>query len=81
MVTKLLVSLLVAALAVAMALGAVAGVTSATIHISQIANPLWRAAATLAELAAGILWLLITVFLATRLAVLIFRERDPKPGP
>ena len=78
---KLLASFLVAALAVAMALGAVVGVTTATMHISQIANPFWRVMATVAELAAGILWLLLTVFLATRLAVLIFRERNAKLEP
>jgi hypothetical protein len=73
---KLLPSILVAALAIAMAFTAVKGVEDVTAYISQVNNPLWAAAATLAELFGGTIWLLGTVFFATRSAVIIYRQSE-----
>lgn len=63
---------IVAALAVALTLGSVIILVGATIAISRMSNPAMRALATLAELLAGMLWLVGTVYIVTHLAVLIF---------
>jgi hypothetical protein len=63
---------IVAALAVALTLGSVIVLVGATISISRMSNPAMRALATLAELLAGMLWLVGTVYIVTHLAVLIF---------
>jgi len=63
---------IVAALAVALTLGSVIVLVGATIAISRMSNPAMRALATLAELLAGMLWLVGTVYIVTHLAVLIF---------
>jgi hypothetical protein len=63
---------IVAALAVALTLGSVIILVGATISISRMSNPAMRALATLAELLAGMLWLVGTVYIVTHLAVLIF---------
>ena len=63
---------IVAALAVALTLGSVILLVGATIGISRMSNPAMRALATLAELFAGMLWLVGTVYIVTHLAVLIF---------
>ena len=63
---------IVAALAVTLTLGSVILLVGATIRISRMGNPAMRAVATLAELFAGMLWLVGTVYIVTNLAVLIF---------
>ena len=68
---------IVAAIAVALTLGSVIVLVSATISISQMANPAMRALATVAELVLGMLWLVGTVYIATHLAVLIFGQAAP----
>jgi hypothetical protein len=67
---------LVAGLAVALVLGSVAVFVAAAISISALKSPLWHVLALLAELLAGIFWLLGTIYVATHLAVLVFRERS-----
>ena len=71
---------IVAALAVALTLGSVLLLVGATIGISRMENPAMRALATVAELLAGILWLVGTIYIATHLAVLIF-GKDSSPHP
>jgi hypothetical protein len=73
---RVLVLGLVAGLAVALVLGSVVVFVAATISISALKNPLWHVLALLAELLAGIFWLLGTIYVATHLAVLVFRERS-----
>ena len=80
MTKKLLAFVLVAALVVAMALTAVVGVTSINERISQIPQPLARAAATIVEALAAVLWLLAAIFLATRFSVLIFAPSGRAPA-
>ena len=80
MIRKILVFILVAAFMVVMALGVVAGVAWASRRIAEMPSQPARAAATIAEIVAAVLWLLGTVFLATRLAVIIFAERHADPG-
>src|SRR4029077_1807838 len=63
---------IVAALAVTLTLGSVIVLVSATIAISRITNPAVRALGTVAELLAGMLWLVGTIYVATHLAVLVF---------
>lgn len=69
---------IVAALAVTLTLGSVSVLVGATISISRMTNPALRALATVAELLAGMLWLVGTVYIVTHLAVLIF-GRDSSP--
>lgn len=65
---------IVAVLAVTLTLGSVVVLVGATISISRMTNPALRALATVAELLTGMLWLVGTVYIVTRLAVLIFGE-------
>jgi hypothetical protein len=76
-VKKFLASLLVGAMAVALTLSFVILLIEADIRISRIANPILQAVAVVAELFMGIVGLLGTVFLSTRLAVRIFRKTLP----
>jgi hypothetical protein len=46
-------------------------------RVAATTNPALRAVATILELIVGILWLLGTVFAATRLAVRIFAAPNP----
>jgi hypothetical protein len=79
MAKKIPAAILVAAMAVALTLIGVLGLGSLAMRVATIANPALRATATIAEIAAGILWLLGTIFLATRLAVLIFAPTQSTP--
>jgi hypothetical protein len=71
---KVVASILVAAGAVALTLIGVLGLGRVAMRVSLVANPALHAAGTIAELAAEIIWLLGTVYLVTRLAVVIFAE-------
>jgi hypothetical protein len=73
---KVVASILVATCTVALTLIGVLGLGRIAMRVSSIANPAFRAVDTLAELVGGIIWLLGTVYLATRLAVVIFSEPD-----
>ena len=64
-------------MAVALTLSFVILLIEADIRISRIANPILQAVAVVAELFMGIVGLLGTVFLSTRLAVRIFRKSLP----
>ncbi len=75
---KVLASILVAAIAVTLTLIGVLGLGRIAFRVAATSNPILRAIATLAELAAGIVWLLGTVFLSTRLAILIFAPEPAK---
>jgi hypothetical protein len=77
---RLLALFLIAAFTAAMALAAVAGVAWATPRIAAIQNPAVRAAATLLEVAIGVLWLLGAVYVATRLSVLVFAQNESENG-
>ena len=73
---------IVAALAVTLTLGSVIFLVGATISISRMTNPAMRALATVAELLAGTLWLVGTIYVVTHLAVLIFgKDIAPRPYP
>jgi hypothetical protein len=70
---------IVAVLAVTLTLGSAIVLVGATISISRMTNPVMRALATVAELLAGMLWLVGTVYIVTHLAVLIFgKEGSPR---
>ena len=71
---KLLASLLVMAMAVVLTLSSVLILVEAAIRISRISSPVLQGVATAGELFIGIVWLLGTVYLSTRLAVRIFRR-------
>lgn len=70
---------IVAALAVTLTLGSVIFLVGATISISRMTNPAMRALATAAELLAGTLWLVGTIYIVTHLAVLIFGKDSSAP--
>ena len=74
---KLAGAILVMALVTVATLAAITLLLAASIQISLIANPALYAAAMAAEFFAGIAWLLGTVYLATHLAVRIFRRDAP----
>jgi hypothetical protein len=71
-------SVLVATVAVTLTLVGVLGLGRIAIRVAATSNPALRTVATLAEIVAGIVWLLGTVFLATRLAALIFIREPTK---
>jgi hypothetical protein len=77
---RLAASILGAVLVVALTLGAVTALVGVTIRISTVPNPFLRTLALAGDLLIGILWLLGTVYLATRMAVVIFGPPRP-PGP
>ena len=74
---KLIASIAVGALAIALVLAAVVALVAVTIRVSVIVNPMAQAIAVVAEMLLGIFWLLGIVWLATHLAVLIFRKPMP----
>lgn len=76
---RILASILTTALIVAMTLAAMFVLVDATLKVTAIVSPLQRAVAIAAELVLGIVLLLGTVWLATHLAVRIFRVQDPPP--
>ena len=73
---KLLASVLVAALAGSLTLASTIVVVGVSFGIPMMSNRAERAAATVAELLVGVLWLLGTTYVTTRLAVLIFAEKS-----
>jgi len=75
---KGIASILVAALAAFLTLASVAILVGASFSITMMTNPIERAVATAAELLLGIFWLLGTTYIATRLAVAIFREKSSR---
>ena len=76
---RILASILTTVLIVALTLAAMFVLVDATLRVTAIVSPLQRAAAIGAELVLGIVLLLGTVWLATHLAVRIFRVQDPPP--
>ena len=77
---RFLAAALTALLVVAMTLAAVFVLVGASIKVAQMNSPLLRAVAVAAELTLGVLLLVGTVYLATRVAVLIFGEKSPNPS-
>ena len=77
---KMLLAALAALLTVAMTLVAMLVLVEATLSVAQMTNPLQRALAVMAELILGVVLLVGTVYLATRLAVRIF-GRGPTDYP
>ena len=69
---------IVAALAVTLTLGSVIVLVGTTIAISRMPNLALRVMATVVDLLGGALWLVVTIYTATRLAVLIF-GKDSSP--
>ncbi len=78
---KVLAAVLTTLLVVAMALAAVFLLVGATITVAQMGSPLLRAIAVTLELILGVLLLVGTVYVATRVAVLLFSESSPDPRP
>ncbi len=76
----ILSSLLTTILIVAMSLGAMYILVQTTVFVTGIESPVRRTAAIGAELLLGVLLLLGTVWLATHLAVRIFRNDRPTLG-
>jgi hypothetical protein len=68
-------------LTIVMTLFAMFTLVRATVYVTSIASPLQRAGAVTAELFLGVVLLLGTTWLATHLAVRIFRSKSaPAPG-
>jgi hypothetical protein len=73
---QFLASVLTTILIIAMTLVAMFVLVDATLEVTAIRSPLQRAAAIAAELVLGIVLLLGTVWLATHLAVRIYRIEE-----
>ena len=71
---KMVLAVLTALLTVAMTLVAMLVLVQATLTVAQMTNPMLRALAVAAELVLGVVLLVGTVYLATRLAVRIFGD-------
>ena len=69
---QVVAAVLTAALAVAMTLATMLVLVRTTMAIAEMSNPVSRALAIVAELVLGVLLLVGTVYLTTRLAVRIF---------
>jgi len=78
---KMLLAALAALLTVAMTLVAMLVLVEATLTVAQMTSPLQRALAVMAELILGVVLLVGTVYLATRLAVRIFGGRTTDYPP
>jgi len=76
---KVVAVILVMVLTATVTLTAVIVLVGASISISQITSPALRAVAVAAALFAGIAWLLGAVYIATHLAVRIFRHEVSPP--
>ena len=76
---RIIASILTTVLIVAMTLAAMFVLVAATLEVTAIQSPVPRAAAIGAELVLGIVLLLGTVWLATHLAVRIFRTETTLP--
>ena len=74
---RILASILTTILIIAMTLAAMFVLVGATLKVTAIQSPVQRAIAVGAELVLGIVLLLGTVWLATHLAVRIFRVQEP----
>jgi hypothetical protein len=77
---RILASILTTVLIIALTLAAMFVLVDATLRVTAIVSPLQRAAAIGAELVLGVVLLLGTVWLATHLAVRIFRAQQPPSG-
>lgn len=75
---KMLAAVITALLTVAMTLAAVFVLVGATLTVAQMSSPFLRAVAVVAELILGVLLLVGTVYLATRVAVHIFGSGPTK---
>jgi hypothetical protein len=74
---QLLASVFTTLLIIALTLAAMFVLVDATLRVTAITSPVQRALALAAELVLGIVLLLGTVWLATHLAVRIFRVQEP----
>ena len=78
---RIFAAILTTLLIIAMTLVAMFVLVYATLKVTAIQSPVQRAAAIGAEIVLGIVLLLGTVWLATHLAVRIFRvQQPPSPG-
>lgn len=78
---QILASVFTTLLIIAMTLAAMFALVAATLKVTAIQSPVQRAVAIAAELVLGIVLLLGTVWLATHLAVRIFRQQEqPSTG-
>ena len=77
---KIVAAVLAMLLTVALMLAAMLAVVGATLTVARISNPALRAAAVAAELVLGVVLLVGTVYVATRLAVRIFGTTPPQSG-
>ena len=77
---RFLAAALTALLVVAMTLAAVFVLVGASIAVAQMNSPVMRGVAVAAELTLGVLLLVGTVYLATRVAVFIFGDKPPNAG-
>jgi hypothetical protein len=80
---QILAAIFTTLLIIAMTLAAMFALVATTLKVTAIASPVQRAVAIGAELVLGIVLLLGTVWLATHLAVRIFRRHATPPtgGP
>ena len=78
---KILAAVFTALLIVLITLAAVFSLVEAALNVAAMTNPLLRALALCAELVLGILLLLSTVYLATRIAVRIYGGSPPGASP
>ncbi len=76
---RLLAAALTTLLVVVMTLAAVFVLVGASLGVAQMENPLLRAVGVAAELTLGVLLLVGTVYIATRVAVLIFGREPTNP--
>jgi hypothetical protein len=77
---RIVASIITTVLIVAMSLGAMFILVKTTIYVTSISSPLPRALAMCAEMLLGVVLLLGTVWLATHLAVRIFKNDSALPG-
>jgi hypothetical protein len=78
---RIIASILTTLLIIAMTLAAMFVLVATTLEVTAIESPLKRAGAIAAELVLGIVLLLGTVWLATHLAVRIFRVAERVDDP
>ena len=77
---QILASVFTTLLIIAMTLAAMFALVAATMKVNAIPSPVARGLAIAAELVLGVVLLLGTVWLATHLAVRIFRAEPPASG-
>ncbi len=76
---RILAAVLTALLGVGMTLVAMLVLVRATLTVAQMSNPLLQALAVVAELVLGVVLLVGTVYMTTRLAVRIFGGGSSEP--